>query len=75
MIQTKLKELINAKFDPNPTNVEHYIKELSSVFFTTMEKSPEAKSPTKPARFVIKNVDTSVMTVGKQNEQSINIGI
>ena len=31
MIQTKLKELINAKFDPNPTNVEHYVTEFSSV--------------------------------------------
>ena len=66
MIQTKLKELINPKFDPNPTNIEHYVTELSSVFFTTMENLLKLKSPTKPARFVIRNEDTSIKTVGKQ---------
>ena len=47
MIQTKLKELINAKFDPNPTNVEHYVTEFSSVLFTTMEESLKAKKSNK----------------------------
>ena len=47
MIQTKIKELINAKFDPNPANVEHYVTELSSVFVTTMEKSLKAKKSNK----------------------------
>ena len=47
MIQTKIKELINAKFDPNPANVEHYVTELSSVFVTTMEKSLNAKKSNK----------------------------
>ena len=45
MIQTKIKELINAKFDPNPAN--HYVTELSSVFVTTMEKSLKAKKSNK----------------------------
>ena len=56
MIQTKLKELINTKFDPNPTNVEHYVTELSSVFVTTMKNRIKLKSPTKSAKFVIKAV-------------------
>ena len=47
MIQTKIKELINAKFDPNPANVDHYVTELSSVFVTTMEKSLKAKKSNK----------------------------
>ena len=68
MIQTKIKELINAKFDPNPANVEHYVTELSSVFVTTTEKSLKAKSPTNSAMFVITNVGTSIKTVGKQKE-------
>ena len=40
-------EVINAKFDPNPANVEHYVTELSSVFVTTMEKSLKAKKSNK----------------------------
>ena len=47
MIQTKLKELINAKFDPSPANVEHYVTELSSVLLTTMEKSLKTKTSNK----------------------------
>ena len=50
MIQTKLKELTNAKFDPNPTNDKHCVTELSSVFFTIMEKSLKAKKSNKTCK-------------------------
>ena len=69
MIQTKLKELINAKFDPNPTSVEHYVTELSSVFVTTMEKSLKAKKSNKIRKVRDKECrHFNKKTVGKQKE-------
>ena len=75
MTQTKLKELINAKFDPNPTNVEHYVTELSSVFVTTMEKSLKAKKSNKICKVRNKECRHFNRDCREAKRMSINIDI